>query len=45
MEHSEYPDLNQLFGVYLNQDFYIWGDTILPSLPATKEIARSLTIS
>lgn len=28
MEHSEYPELSQLFGVYLNQDFDIWGDTI-----------------
>ncbi|MBB5465709.1 hypothetical protein OKW30_002758 [Paraburkholderia sp. Clong3] len=28
MRKSEYPELSQLFGVYLNQDFDIWGETI-----------------
>ncbi|WP_368623468.1 contact-dependent growth inhibition system immunity protein [Paraburkholderia sp. BR13444] len=28
MRETSYPELNQLFGVYLNQDFDIWGETI-----------------
>jgi hypothetical protein len=25
---STFPELDQLFGVYFNQDFELWGDTI-----------------
>jgi hypothetical protein len=27
-QNYEYPELNQLFGVYLNQDFDLWGESI-----------------
>ncbi|MBC8731035.1 contact-dependent growth inhibition system immunity protein [Paraburkholderia sp. UCT2] len=27
-ENPLYPELNQLFGVYLNEDFSYWGNTI-----------------
>ncbi|WP_206999977.1 contact-dependent growth inhibition system immunity protein [Trinickia mobilis] len=28
MKTPGYPELNHLFGVYLNQDFDIWGDSL-----------------
>jgi hypothetical protein len=28
LRRSKYPQLDQLFGVYLNQDFDHWGETI-----------------
>lgn len=28
MENADYPELGQLFGVYLNQDYEYWGSTL-----------------
>lgn len=28
IENPDYPELNQLFGVYLNEDYSYWGSTI-----------------
>lgn len=37
MEDSNYPQLNQLFGAYLNQDFSYWGSTIAEVVGCYKE--------
>lgn len=38
MSHTEnYPELDQLFGAYFNQDFALWGDTIEEIVAAYNE--------